>query len=261
MFSIISFSQPQDFTEIQPNYQHLKQLFSSRAACKDNNDGVLEANQFWLTGPEALKSRLISSSTALCVLDEGWKGVGGDAHIWRLNICTLLPLWKFDNSAHPVSMWHLFCLFTFHFIFPCLATYLFVPAGRTQRCMPAWRSVVSGAPGLHAADRAREADHALLPAGVPGGTHRSGATSHGSVWAFQHTCKGTRAETLQTLTAAVPHACSHLVSLSVVHAVWGAWSGGPTRPGAVWQTGVAPWEGSPPGMARRSRSAAPTGPL
>lgn len=55
------------------------------------------------------------------------------------------------------------------------------PAGRIPSRGSAGGPGVSGAAGLHAADRAGEEDDGLLPAGVPGGTHRSGAAGHGSV--------------------------------------------------------------------------------
>ncbi len=185
---------PRDLAETHSIYQQWEEPFPSRAAYEDNNDGVLKANEFWLTRPRALKWCLFPqwdklSHRHVCT---GWRGAS--AHSWRLSICMLLGL---QSSITPLirSLCDLhFVWFFLFFHLSLLMLHLSVhPAGSVQECGPAGCSGVSGAAGLHAADGAGEADHGLLPAGVPGGTYRSGAAGHGSVRALQHTCKGTAA--------------------------------------------------------------------
>lgn len=145
------------------------------------------------------------------------------------------------------------------FLFSSVLLFVLVVSGM-QRCVSTWRSGVSGTAGLHAAHRAGEADHGLLPARVPGGAHSSGTAGHGSVWAFQHSCQGTQHPTHHNPSPRTC-LCSFLIApLSVINAVWSSESGGPSWSGDLRPAGAAPREGGSPSLAGGPGGTAPLRP-
>lgn len=165
-------TKPQDLAETHSIYQQWGELFPSRAAYEDNDKG-LKANKFHWFAPAALK---------WCLFPEQDKLSHCHVKTFHVHAAGLVEL---DSSSYPIHVWP---------SFSSLSSWINLsvcPVSSMPRCGPSRCSGVSGAAGLHAVDGAREADHGLLPPGVPGGTHRSGAAGYGSVWALQHTCKGT----------------------------------------------------------------------